>query len=336
MQAVRFEANGEPADVLSVVDVDLPEPGPGEVAVRMIAAPINPSDLMFIRGVYGKLPQFPCTPGFEGVGVVERAGGGLLPRMFVGKRVAVMRSPHGSWAERTVLPAKQVIPLPGELSDEQAAMFFINPATAYVLTQKVLRVPPGAWLLQTAATSAVGRMMIRLGKTYGFKTLNVVRRPEAVEELRAAGGDEVVQYDGCAQERENFVERVRSIVGEEGVRFAVDPVGGGTGSAVIETLGLRGHLVVYGTLVPEPLQFSTRKLITPSAKVEGFWLSNYMATLPLYRRLGLVGSIKKLMRQGVLTADVARTFALADVRDAVRAAEEPGRSGKILLTPTAR
>src|SRR4051812_17420651 len=98
MKAIRFEQFGEPAQVLRVVGLPDPEPGPGQVLVRMIAAPINPSDLLVVRGRYGVLPSLPATPGFEGVGVVEKAGPGLFGKLLKGRRVAVLNQAGGNWA----------------------------------------------------------------------------------------------------------------------------------------------------------------------------------------------------------------------------------------------
>jgi NADPH2:quinone reductase len=193
MKSVVFEQTGAPASVLASREVDVPEPRAGEVLVRMLASPVNPSDLMFVRGQYTLQPTLPATPGFEGVGVVERASGGLRSRFMLGKKVCVLSRNGGNWAEYNAVPATQVIPfsplLTGELSVEQAATFFVNPATAFVMTRKVLNVPAGEWLLQTAAGSVLGRMIVRLGKRSGFKTLCVVRRDEQVEELRSLGAE---------------------------------------------------------------------------------------------------------------------------------------------------
>src|SRR5437870_3142135 len=156
MKAVVFDHCGRPQDVLHVKDLPKPTPARGEVLVRMIASPINPSDLMFIQGVYGLKPNLPATPGFEGVGVVEASGGGLLGRLRQGKRVAVLNDRRGNWAEYTITTARQVIPVPGDIPDDQAASFFVNPATAIAMTQHVLKIPAGEWLLQTAAGSSLG------------------------------------------------------------------------------------------------------------------------------------------------------------------------------------
>src|SRR5262249_41221898 len=126
------------------------------------ASPINPSDLLFAQGSYGRRPSLPATPGFEGVGIVEQAGGGLLGRLRVGRRVAVLNGQGGNWQEQVIISARQAVPVPRALADEQAAAFFVNPASAVIMTRWILKVPRGAWLLQTAAGSALGRMVIRL------------------------------------------------------------------------------------------------------------------------------------------------------------------------------
>lgn len=326
MRALVFERFGEPAEVLRVHDAPEPVPRRGEVRVRMLAAPLNPSDLMIIRGKYTSLPQLPATPGLEGVGVVEASGGGLLGRFLQGKRVAVINSRTGSWAAQAVLPARQAIPLSNRLPVEQGAMFFVNPATAFIMTRRVLRVPPGDWLLQTAAGSALGRMIIRLGKTFGFKTINVVRRQEQADELWKLGGDVVLtESDGDLQ---TLVQRA---TGGDGVRYAIDPVGGATGSAVVRCLAPGARMLLYGTLSSEPVSFSPRVLMAAGAQIEGFMLGNWMAGQRLPAKLKLVRTLTNLILEGVLKSEVGATFPMEQIADAVRMAEAPGRGGKALL-----
>jgi NADPH:quinone reductase-like Zn-dependent oxidoreductase len=292
----------------------------------MLAAPINPSDLMVTRGTYTKLPKLPATPGFEGVGIVEAAGPGLLGKLYVGKRVAALNSSTGSWADYAIVNTKLAIPLSAKLPLEQAAMFFVNPATAYVMTRRVLNVPAGEWLLQTAAGSALGRMVIRLGKRYGFKTLNVVRRREQVPELQILGADRVLaETDG------DLNEQIRQATGGQGVRYAIDPVGGATGTAVLRSLAVGGQMLVFGTLSNEPLSFSPRDLMTPGATLSGFWLGHWMAGQNLVGKLKLIRTLTSLILDGTLASDVGESFPLDRIADAVRSAEKPGRHGKTLL-----
>jgi len=316
--------------VLHVADVPEPVPGPGQVLVRMLASPINPSDLLMVRGEYGRQPPLPATPGFEGVGVVE-AGQGLLARRVLGRRVAVLNGVSGNWQEKVVIPARQAVPVPRGLTDEQAATFFVNPASALIMTRYVLRVPAGAWLLQTAAGSALGRMVIRLGQQFGFRTLNVVRRREQAEELLRSGGTATI-----ATNDEPLRERVHALTDGAGVPFAIDAVGGATGSDVVHTLSRGGRLLVYGTLDRNPLTIDPRTLMVGQKRVEGFWLSNWvreqnpLTMLLLFRRLG------KLQREGVLTSEVGTSYPLADIHAAVRQASQPGRQGRVLLRLAAK
>lgn len=326
MKAVFFEQFGEPADVLSLREVPVPAPGPGQVRVRMIASPINPSDLLVVRGQYGKLPQLPATPGFEGVGVVEAAGPGLLGRLRLGKRVAVLNGQGGNWQEHVIVPARQVVPVAKEIPDDQAAAFFVNPATALVMTRWVLKVPPGAWLLQTAAGSALGRMVSRLGQHYGFRTINVVRRPEQAAKLQRDGADAVICTAG-----ESVEERVKEITGGEGVRYALDAVGGSAGSAAVRSLAPGGQLLVYGTLSEEPITVEPRALMVGNQRVEGFWLSHWVRGQGVLTMLRLFRTINRLLKAGVLTSEVAGKFPLDQVTTAVQQAAKPGRAGKVLL-----
>jgi NADPH2:quinone reductase len=325
MKAIVCDRWGEPEEVLQLRDVPEPSAGRGEVRVRMLASPINPSDLLMVRGQYGRQPPLPATPGFEGVGVVE-SGSGLLARRVMGRRVAVLNSGSGNWKEYVVLPARQAVPVPSELSDEQAATFFVNPASSLVMTRYVLQVPSGAWLLQTAAASTLGRMIIRLGKQYGFRTLNVVRRREQAEELLRLGGTAVV-----ATNEEPLDERVQALTGGEGVFFALDAVGGETGSQVAGVLGRGGRMLVYGTLSGEPLRVDPRTLMVGQKRIEGFWLSEWVRAQKPWTMLLLFRRIGKLMRDGVLVSEVGKSFPLTDIHAAVRQAALPGRQGKVLL-----
>ncbi len=325
MKAIVFDQAGSPEQVLSTREVPKPVPARGEVLVRMLMSPVNPSDLLYVAGNYGLRPHFPATPGFEGVGLVEATGGGVLGWMRKGKRVAVINDSRGNWAEFTVTKARQVIPVPDDIPDEQAASFFVNPATAIVLTRKVLTVPTGEWLLQSAAGSELGKMVIRLGKKYGFKTINVVRRREQVDELKAIGADVVlVEADGLID------EQVRQLA-REGVKYAIDPVGGSTGSQVIAALAPGGRCLLYGLLSGEPVRVDPRYMITGSKSVQGFWLADWSKRQSIPTMLRLFRQVRSLLREGILNSTIAKTFTLEQIAEAVTLAAAPGKGGKVLL-----
>lgn len=328
MKAAVFDAFGEPGHVLQVREVPTPTPGPGQVRARMIASPINPSDLLVVQGLYGVLPKLPSIPGFEGVGVVDAVGPGILGRFVKGKRVAVINSAGGNWAEYAVIPARQARPIPDDIPDEQAAAYFVNPATVLALARHVLAVPKGEWLLQAAAGSTLGRMIIKLGRHDGFKTLNVVRRPEAVAELKALGGDAVISSSEGPIE-----EQVRKITGGAGVRYAIDPVGGETGMGLFRSLGEGGRLVLYGTLSGEPIAVDPRLVISGRRSIEGFWLGHWMRERSIPSALMLFREIASLIRQNVLSSEIGRVYSLDQIQDAVREAGQVGHKGKILVRP---
>jgi NADPH:quinone reductase-like Zn-dependent oxidoreductase len=292
----------------------------------MLVSPVNPADLLSVQGRYGRKPPLPATPGFEGVGIVEQSGGGLLSRLRSGRRVAVLNGQGGNWQEQVVIPARQAVPVPAALTNDQAATFFVNPASAVIMTRWILKVPPDAWLLQTAAGSALGRMVIRLGRHYRFRTINVVRRREQADELRQAGADAVISTSD-----ESIEDRVRDLTAGAGVPYAIDAVGGATGSAVARALSHGGRLLVYGTLADEPLAVDPRTLMVGQKRIEGFWLSEWARAQGILTLLRLFRQIGKLLQAGVLTSEVGAVFPLEDIKQAVAQAGKPGRQGKVLL-----
>lgn len=329
MKAIVFDRFGEPREVLQVRDVAMPQPAAGEVRVKMRMSPINPSDLMSTRGQYGRLPALPATPGFEGVGAIDAVGSGWLAKirgLKPGRRVAVLNGRGGNWQEYVTLSARNVVPVPDDLPDDQVAAFFVNPATAIVMTQHVLQVARGSWLMQTAAGSALGRMVIRLGKAAGFRTINIVRRKELAAELKQLGADEVV-----SSSEENVVERVKQITGGAMAPYALDCVGGAGVVSLVESLAPQGKVLVYGTLSGEPMPIDPRSLISGQKSIEGFWLSEWVQKQGIFRMLGLFRQIIAQMRAGVLTTPVAATYSMDQITQAIEHVERSARGGKILL-----
>jgi NADPH:quinone reductase-like Zn-dependent oxidoreductase len=338
VKAIEFRAHGDPDRVLALVERPVPEAGRGEARVRILASPINPSDLLYVRGHYsGVEPRFPAPVGFEGVGIVD-ALGPEANGVAVGQRVAVINGQGGNWAQYSVVPASTLLPAPDGIPDQQVASFVINPASAILMVRHVLAVPRGEWLLQSAAGSELGRMIIRLAKRDGIRTLNVVRRREAVADLEALGADAViVAGDGP------IPEQVADIVGPGGVGYAIDPVVGQTGTEMFETLAEDGRMLVYGSLTGRPIRVgdNPRHILSGRRRLEVFWLGYWLPRLDeagLYppgrpAQLQLAEDIEALMRDGVLVTSPGRTYSLEELSDAVAQAEAVGRDGKVLLVP---
>ncbi len=332
MRAICFEQLGEPAEVLKVCEVDEPTPKEGEVLVRMQASPINPSDLLNVRGGYSLRPGLPATPGFEGVGIVESSGGGWRGAWLKGQRVIVLNPQTGNWAEKTVASNQFVIPVSSKLKLEQAATFFVNPATAYLLVKQVLRIQKNQWLLQTAAASEVGKMVIRLGNYYGFQTLNVVRRHDQAEQLKKIGAKHVIVFNSQHDHERNLIAQIRKFLGNTRLQFAIDPIGGQIVSSLMGALGEQGRLILYGSLDNAPFSFQSRELIKKGASIEGFWLAPQAEALSLPAKIRLVMKLTKLIRNGVLMTDIAARYPMEQISEAVTEAEKTGKKGKILLS----
>lgn len=324
MQSVRFHEFGNPAEVLRVEEVERPVPGAGQVLVRMHARPINPSDLLTVRGLYGSLPVPPATPGLEGMGEVAELGEGVT-HLSAGQRVIPL-GVAGTWAEYIVAPAAQLIPVPDQVNDQTAAQFVVNPLTAWIMTVEELDLQPGEWLLQTAAGSTLGRVVLQIAKQHGFKTINVVRRREQADELKALGADEII----CTDE-EDIPERVREITGREGLHKAIDAVGGETGAAVVRALGRGGVMLVYGQLSGQPMPIDGGRMIFTSSTVRGFWLGDWMRSAPPERQHAATTEMLRSMASDEIVPPVEAEYPLAEVLAAAAHSERPGRSGKVLL-----
>jgi NADPH:quinone reductase-like Zn-dependent oxidoreductase len=325
MRSVRFEKFGEPAEVLRVEELPAPSPGPGEVLVRMRARPINPADLLTVRGLYGALPKLPATPGFEGAGVIEEVGPDVRAAP-VGQRVIPTGTP-GTWQEYLVARAVRLIPIPEGLGDAVAAQFVVNPLTAWVMTTRELTLDPGAWLVQTAAGSTLCRIVLQIARLRGFKTIAVVRRRGQVDELKALGADEVI----CTAD-EDLVGRVMAITGQAGVPAAIDAVGGRVGGEVVRALSPGGVMLVYGRLSQDPLPLDSGQMVFRNLTVRGFWLTEWFRRTPIEARNAVMGEVLDLMAKGHIAPPVEAEYDLGAVGEAVRHAERSGNRGKVILT----
>jgi NADPH:quinone reductase-like Zn-dependent oxidoreductase len=338
MKQIQFGHYGEPKDVVAVADQPLPEPRANQVRVRILLSPINPSDLLYLRGHYsGVTPAFPAPVGFEGVGVVDALGPGER-NLGVGQRVLVRNSQGGNWADYAVVPSGQVHPVPEDIPNEQVASFLINPASAILMVRHVLGVPRGEWLLQSAADGELGRMIIRLAQRDGIRTLNVVRRKEAAAELEALGADAViVSTEGPID------EQVRKIVGPQGVGYAIDPVAGQTGTEIFRSLSQDGRMLVYGSLTREAIRVGEDPRFTLSGRrtLEVYWLGYWLPRLEdsgFYpsgapAMVQLIDEIADLIRQGVLATSPGTKYPLDQIRAAVTETESVAHNGKVFLAP---
>jgi NADPH2:quinone reductase len=331
MKALVARTVGEPTEVLRVEQRPVPDPGPGQVRVRVHAAPVHPTDLHIARGRYGMSPEFPAVLGVESVGTVDALGDGVASP-GIGHRVITVGI-TGTWQQYVLADARRVLAVPDTMSASTAAQLLTNPLTAVLLVTRELVVARDEWLLQTAAGSTVGKLVVQRGRHCGFKTINV-RRRSAIRELLELGGTEVI----CTED-EDLVQRVAEITGDAGVAKAIDCVAGQVGAAVSRSLAAGGEMVVYGALsthrqpdaehltIPLPVS----ELIYGTKRVRGFWLYRWFATTPQDRLGAALSQTFELVAGGSIEIPEGRPLPLEEFADAVRLAETPGHAGKPLL-----
>ena len=326
MRALRFSDVGDPMQVLHLDDVPSPEPGPGEVRVRMTHRPINPSDLLTVLGYYPIRPALPGSPGLEGVGVVDAVGANVAG-VGIGQRVISVAGIPGTWAEQLVVPADRALPIPDAMSDQVAAQTLVNPLTAWVLLNDELTLSPNDWLLQTAAGSTLGRVIIQLARRRGLRLINVVRRRSRAPELFDLGADAVV-----VTEDEVLADRVREITGGRGVSAAIDAVAGAEAAEIAASLAPGGTMISMGGLSGVTLgPFDIGNLIFKGTSIRGFWLSRWLTTRPPATINRAFGEVISLLTTGEIRLPAATEYDLGDFRAALSHAEQPGRTGKVIL-----
>lgn len=324
-QAVYDTRGSEPHTRIRCIERDTPTPGAGEALIEMLAAPINPSDVLTITGQYGALPPLPAIGGNEGVGRVVAVGDGV-DAALVGTRV-LMPVAAGSWVSHAVAKANTLMPLPADGDALQLAMLTVNPPTAALLLSDFVELHRGDWVMQNAANSAVGEYLIQLAKVRGLHTVNVVRRDDMVPVLSALGGD-VVLVDGP-----DLAARVAAATGGAKIRVAFDAVGGPATDRLAQSVAVGGTVVNYGGMSGEPCKIAPGSLVFRNVTLRGFWLAHWFRTSTPAQQQALYGELAQQIARGELSARIDRTFPLAQVQDAVALAASGGRNGKVLLVP---
>src|SRR5260221_5978599 len=325
MRQLQLVAHGEPADVIELKTVSEPALGQEDILISMEAAPLNPSDFMLVRGIYGVRPAFPFSVGSEGVGRVSQTGS-KVDVALRGKRVLIVPTyEQGTWADQVVVPVRNIVPMSDEADPLQLSMIGINPATAYLLLNRYVSLMPGDWIGQTAANSAMGQYIIALAKLAGVKTLNVVRREEAAEQVRQWGGDRVVLQG------DNLRKDVEEALDGKKLSLVLDTVGGTPVGELANSLKSGRSGVVYALLSGQFPALAPRDLIYRGLTLHGFWLGNWIRNAPrteiqeIYQKLG------DLVADGSLSAAVERVYPLEQFKEAFEQSLKSNRSGKILF-----
>src|SRR5436190_13847113 len=318
-----YSAHGNPADVLRVESQPWPTPGPDEVVVEMRAAPINPADLNAIEGKYPGKREVPAVPGFEGSGIVSELGKNVR-NLTIGSLVIL---PHdiGTWREACAVKAKQLVVVPSGVDPVQAAMLKINPLTAWRLLHGYVALKSGDWVIQNAANSAAGRAVIQIAHAFGYKTVNVVRREELIEELRSEGGD-VVLLD-----HDNLRNVVKDATGGAAIRLGWNAVGGESALRLMNCLAPGGTLVSFGAMSLQPLKIPTGLLIFKDLRFRGIWINKWYDNATMQERMEAFKSLFDMARRGLLKTKVEKAYSIDEAQAAVTHAAQSKRSGKIIF-----
>lgn len=301
---------GAPSEVLVCAPAPPVSPEPAGVVVRMLTSPINPSDLVSVSGAYASRISLPFIPGFEGVGVID-AMGAEVTGLRLGQRVLPLGS-AGGWQSCKALPAAWCVPVPDDLSDDQAATAYVNPLTARLML-RTMAAAQGARIGVNAANSAIGRLLLRLLHAKGIRALAIVRSPQARSRLDGEPVSEIL-LEG---------EPLPPLDG------GFDAVGGDSGSVLAQAIKPGGLLLHYGLLSGIPLPFELRG----QAVVRPFWLRNWVHAVTRAELREAMAEVFADIRAGLAMTTIEARYALPELRAALAHNAQPHRRGKILFVP---
>ena len=324
MQAIQLD---EPRGALTLREVPVPHPQAGQVLVRMAAAPINPSDLGALSGFsYQGKRQFPFTPGLEGSGTVVEAGAGFMPRLFKGRRVAcsAQLNGNGTWAEYMLTSAQLCMPLNGNISLEQGAMLLVNPLTALAFFE-IARRGRHAALVNTAAASSLGGMILRLGQRYHLPVIHVIRRPEQVEYMRKQGGEYILNSTDA-----NFVEQLQAVAGSLKATLLLDAISGSLTRKLAEAAPFGSTLLLYSHMSDEDCIIDAHTALVKDLHFNGWFLANWLAKKNLLQLLQLARQAQSLLGSE-LQSPIHQRFPLAAAQTGLETYLHQMSAGKILL-----
>jgi trans-2-enoyl-CoA reductase len=323
INAAVYETHGNPADVLQVESRPWPTPAPGEVIVKMRAAPINPADLNQIEGKYPVRAELPATPGFEGAGIVLDVGADV--KGLTSGALVILPHNVGTWRDAVAVKADELVVIPADIKPVHAAMLKINPMTAWRLLHDYVDLARGDWLIQNAANSAAGRAVIQIARELGYKTVNVVRRSELIDELRAEGGD-IVLVDS-----QNLRREVQDAIGGPSIRLGLNAVGGESALRLANCLAPGSTLVTYGAMSLQPLKIPNGLLIFKDLRFRGIWINKWYDNATPAQRMEAFQRLFEMAKRGLLQTKVEKAYPLSEAKTAVAHAARGQRSGKIIF-----
>lgn len=301
-------------------------PGPRQVLLGMLAMPVNPADLLLVEGRYGVRRPLPFVPGHEGVGRILQVGA-EVQGLAAGDLVVPLGD--SCWAEQMLVSAAASVALPAGTDLLQASMLKANPATAWVMLRDLVPLAPGDWLVQNAANSAVGSFVRSLAAAAGVRTVNLVRRPQAVPDAPVRADELWVVDDG--RDAARVREAVDAGTGAAPIRLALDAIGGGATERLGQLVAEGGTVVNYGLLSGEACRMASHDVVFRDVLLRGFWLARWFRTADRSRVRAMYAELAALLAQRRLHAPVAACYPMDEVAAALRHAAAVERGGKVVL-----
>ena len=316
----------KPGDEIFLKEVPVPEPGPGEVLVRMHFSPVNFSDLSLLQGIYTGNMQYPAIPGIEGSGIVIKSGKGIIAGLRKGKRVACTASEHkgGTWAEYMVTSATKTIPLGNNIDDEQGAMLLVNPLTALSFIEMAVKNKQKA-IVNNAAASSLGKMLIYLCKKHGITLINIVTRESQVNTINEQGAEYILKSSSPDFEKELafWSEKLNA-------RLFFDAVGGEQAEIMVRAAPPGSTIINYAKLSEQNISLDPRLLLRGNKKIQGFYLGNYVSEKTLLQNLRTIGKVKDLLSNHI-KINISARYSLERINEALDYYRRNMSSGKVLL-----
>ena len=325
MKRIEISQYGVPEDVARCVEApDLGPPADDEVVFKVLAFPINPADVWFCRGMYRLKPPLPAVPGAECVGRVE-AVGSKVTHVALGDLVINLQ--RENWATHRKVRGEDVIRIPADIDLRQAAMLRINPPTAHLLLSEIVDLQPGEWIIQNAANSGVGRLVINFARQRGLRTVNLARRDEIFPELQALGADV------CLVDGPDLAARVREATGDAPIRLGIDAVGGMATARMGACIAEGGVVCNYGAMSDEEPVFGRAELIFRDVSLVGLMLGRSLARLSRQEVEALYDELATMLRDGRFNVPVERVYPIEEIAEALRHTQRAAHNGKVLVAP---
>ncbi|XP_051577554.1 enoyl-[acyl-carrier-protein] reductase, mitochondrial-like [Myxocyprinus asiaticus] len=326
--AVYYRNHGDPSQVIQLKSFDLPHVSSECVLVKMLAAPINPSDLNMIQGTYAILPDLPAVGGNEGVGQVMEVGD-KVKTLKVGDWVIPRDAGLGTWRTAAVLRADDLVTLPKDIPLLSAATLGVNPCTALRMLSDFEELKPGDTVIQNAANSGVGQAVIQIAAAKGINTINVIRdRPELQQlsdRLRALGATHVITEESLRRPEMKALFKLCPRP-----KLALNGVGGKSATELLRNLQSGGSMVTYGGMAKQPVTVPVSALIFKDVKIRGFWVTQWKRDNRHDEDAlrNMLDELCILIRAGKLSAPACTEVNLQDFQNALENAMKPYVSTK--------